>query len=99
MIYGMLGAYIAYMAINWKSLGQLRTQLCCIIGLMSFFFFLSSFGEGVSFLGHAGGFLGGLFISLAILPPLVEKNKFVTIVGCFGIVTYLLTTFIVFFIA
>jgi membrane associated rhomboid family serine protease len=98
MIYGMLGAYVAYMAINWTVLAEIRTQLCCIIGVMCFFFLLSSFGDGISFAGHAGGFLGGLLWGMAILPPVGTKNIYVTIAGWAGISIYLLTTFLVLFL-
>lgn len=72
-IFGVLGAFTAYLMINWQALerfGQVRSQICCIIGILVFFSFFMSFGPNVDFIGHLGGLIGGLLISLAVLPCL-----------------------------
>lgn len=98
MICGMLGAYVAYMGINWTVLAEIRDQLCCIIRVMCFFFLLSSLGDWISFAGDVGGFLGGFLWGMAILPPIGTKNISVTLAGWAGISIYLLTTFLVLFL-
>jgi membrane associated rhomboid family serine protease len=73
MIFGILGAYMAYMTINWSALaayGPVRSQICCLIGFIVFFSILFSFGPGIDFFGHIGGMIGGYMVSLGILPGL-----------------------------
>jgi rhomboid protease GluP len=73
MIFGILGAYVAYMTINWSALAPyaaVRSQICCLIGFIVFFSILFSFGSGIDLFGHIGGMIGGYMISLAILPGL-----------------------------
>ena len=101
IIFGVIGAYLCFMTINWQTLagyGEVRSQLCCTIGILVFFSILFSIGEGVDMYGHFGGMIGGYLVGLALLPGIKEKyKKFVTIGGAV-FVTYLLVTFLVFFL-
>lgn len=62
------------------------------------FSLLFSIGSNIDGIAHIGGMLGGLLISLAILPGMQEKNKIVQWVGIVGIVVMNLVTFVVFFL-
>jgi hypothetical protein len=89
------------MTINWQTLGQygdMRSQLCCTIGILVFFSILFSFGSDVDMYGHFGGMIGGYLVGLAVLPGIQEKSpKFIPIGwSCFG--GYLLITFLTFFL-
>lgn len=71
IIFGVLGGFVSYLVINWAALGrygQVRSQLCCLIGIMLFLSLLFSFGQNIDAMGHLGGLLGGFLISLAVLP-------------------------------
>ena len=105
-ILGMLGALIGYLIMNWSALeklGPLRCQLTCIVGMLVFFSFFFSFvktASSVDVYGHLGGFVGGLFGSLLILPPIDPRASLTAkIVGGTIIIVYLLTTFLVFYLA
>lgn len=70
-IFGILGGLIAYLIINWVALerfGQVRSTLCCIIGILVVFSLLFSIGSSIDGIAHIGGLVGGLLISLAVLP-------------------------------
>lgn len=99
MIFGVLGAFVGYMTLNWNTLGQIRSQLCCIIGLILFMSILFSFSSGVDAAGHFGGLIGGYFTTLAVFPAIGEKHKYFVAGGIGGLIIYFLTTFLVFFLA
>ncbi len=67
---------MAYLIINWQTLaglGPLRSQLTCMIGMLVFLSILFSIFSGqnqIDYYGHLGGFIGGLFGSLLLLPPI-----------------------------
>ena len=72
-IFGVIGAFISYLIINWRALerfGQIRSALACIIGVIVFISLLFSIGSTIDAIGHIGGLIGGIFITLAILPGL-----------------------------
>ena len=99
--FGVFGGFIAYLIINWKALerfGHIRSTLCCIIGIIVVFSFLFSMGESIDSIAHAGGLLGGVLISLAILPGMVEKHRILTIIGAVGISGLNLILLLVFFL-
>lgn len=104
-IYGFLGTLIAYLIINWSALaalGPLRSQLCCVIGMLTFFSIILSFtnsANSVDYLGHLGGFVGGLFGAMLILPPIQDGPKTTKIVGGVVLGVYLLVVFLVFYLA
>lgn len=56
------------MTINWKTLGRMRGQLCCIIGLITFISILMSLDGTVDLAGHLGGMVGGYTSGLALFP-------------------------------
>jgi rhomboid protease GluP len=105
-IYGFIGTLVAYLIVNWTQLaaiGPLRSQLTCIVVLLLFMSILFSFSQSsnaIDYYGHMGGFVGGLFGSMLILPPIgMGTNKSMKIVGGVVLGAYLLTTFLVFFLS
>jgi membrane associated rhomboid family serine protease len=100
-IFGVMGGLIAYLIINWSALeryGPVRSTLCCIIGILVVFSLLFSMGSSIDAIAHIGGLIGGLLISMAILPGMVEKNKIITWIGLGGIVGMNFITIMVFFL-
>lgn len=100
MIFGVIGAYLAYMTMNWKALAayrDIRSQLCCTIGILVFFSLLFSFGSDVDIFGHLGGMVGGYFVSLAILPGIGQKSKKLIYFGAVGYVVFTVLAFVLFF--
>lgn len=70
-IFGILGGLVSYLIINWKTLekyGPIRQTITCIIGILVFISLLFSIGPSIDGIAHVGGLLGGILISLAILP-------------------------------
>lgn len=105
-ILGMLGALVAYLIINWATLGKLgplRCQLTCIVGMLMFFslfFSVVKTNSTVDVYGHIGGFVGGLFGAMLILPPIDPRTSLTAkIVAGTVLIAYLLTTFLVFYLA
>lgn len=100
-VFGVLGGLVAYLIINWTALeryGQIRSNLACIIGIIVVFSLLFSIGSSIDGIAHIGGMIGGLLVSLAILPGIQEKSSIVKWVGISGIVVMNLITFLVFFL-
>lgn len=98
VIYGCYGGLIAYMIINWKTLGKMRSQLCCIIGIILFISIFMSLGGNVDLAGHLGGLVGGVTCGLGIFPGIKPKLKAFTIGGLGLLAAYILTMFLVFFL-
>ena len=101
IIFGVIGTYLAFMTINWTTLGrygELRSQICCTVGVLVFFSILFSFGSDVDMYGHFGGMIGGFFAALALVPGIEQKDKKFYIAGCVGLGLYLLGTFLGFFL-
>ena len=105
-ILGYIGALLAYLIINWKSLkrlGPLRCQLVCMIGMITFFsLFLTVMGVrggGVDIFGHLGGFAGGLAGAMLILPRIDRGSSILTrALGAVGLLALYLSTFLVFYL-
>jgi rhomboid protease GluP len=100
-IFGILGGFIAYLIINWVALGRfgpVRSTLTCIIVIIIVFSLLFSVGSNIDIFAHIGGLVGGLLISLAILPGMENKNRVITWVGVGGVVVMNLITFCLFFL-
>lgn len=91
--------YVGFMIMNWEVLGELKTQLCCIIGFIVVMSVISSFSSEVDALGHFGGLIGGILLCLGAFPALREKKKVFTLVGGIGLGAYFLITFLVFYLA
>lgn len=74
-IYGLISALIGYMIINWKSMSMYsdrRNSIMCFLCLIIIFLMVFSMNPGTTNLdvnGHIGGFIGGLFFSLALFTP------------------------------
>ena len=98
IIFGVIGAFIAFLIINWGVLGLLRSQLCCLIGIVVFFSILFSIGGQVDIAGHLGGLLGGCVCGVAIFPGIREKNKYLTLGAAAALFAYFLIMFLVFFL-
>ena len=71
IIFGIIGAYLAFMTINSQTLRryrELRSKICYTVGFLVFVSILFSFGSGVDIYGHFGGMIGGYYSSLVVLP-------------------------------
>jgi hypothetical protein len=99
MIYGALGGFFGYLAINWESLFLIRTQLCCMIGMISFFAMLFSIGGTYGFAGFSGAIIGGFCCSLAIFPGIKSKGWIIIAAGAAGVTLYWLMMFLIFYLA
>lgn len=86
------------MTINWGVLGRLRSQLCCIIGILIVISILMSFDPSVDFAGHIGGLVGGYFSGLVLFPGIKQKNKKLFILGLCGLGTSLLVLLLLLYI-
>lgn len=89
------------MTINWKTLGrygEVRSQICCTVGVLVFFSILFSFGSDVDMYGHFGGMIGGYFAALSLVPGIEQKNNKFLIVGYAGLGLYFLGTLLGFFL-
>jgi membrane associated rhomboid family serine protease len=101
-IFGILGGFIAFLMINWTELerfGPIRSTIACIMAFIIFISLLFSIGSSIDFIAHIGGLIGGIFISLAILPGMGVKNKVFMWIGIGGIVIMNLTTLLMLFLA
>ncbi len=98
IIFGTFGGLLAYMTINWKTLGRYRQQLCCIVGLLTVISILMSLDGTVDLAGHLGGMVGGYTGGLALFPGIKPKPRVMTMVGCGSLATYLLVMFLVFYL-
>lgn len=74
-IYGLLASLVGYMILNWKTMeiyAERRNIIMCFLCLIIFFLVIFSINPSTSNLdynGHIGGFIGGIFFSLAIYKP------------------------------
>ena len=79
-LYGLLGALLGYLIINWKGLNKvgsmLKNQLICTsVSFIIFTVVLSFVGTTkVDFLGHLGGFISGLFI--CGINPTIQDGRY-----------------------
>lgn len=67
-LYGMMGLLVGYFVINWRGLNFLpvmvRLKLILTTLMVVAFAIIFTLGvSNISYLGHLGGFLGGLFLS------------------------------------
>lgn len=99
IIYGVFGALLAYMTINWQSLGAIRNQICCIVAMIIIFTVLFSLDSSVDFGGHLGGFIGGYLSGIMLFPGIRPKNNYLTLAGAGALAAYFLVMFLVFFLA
>lgn len=98
VIFGTLGGLLAYMTINWGTLGRIRSQLCCIVGIITFMSIFMSLGGTVDLAGHLGGMVGGYTCALAIFPGIKPKNKYLMIGGGAAYGIYVLAMLLVFYL-
>jgi rhomboid protease GluP len=98
VIFGVMGGLLSYMTINWTVLGRVRSQLCCIVGLITFLAVLTSLNGEVDLAGHLGGMFGGYMCGIAIFPAIKQKDKRFTIVGTSCLAIYLLVMLLVFYL-
>jgi membrane associated rhomboid family serine protease len=67
-LYGIIGAILGYIVINWKGfdvIGRLlKCQLVCIsIIIVLFIFVLTPYSDNIDYLGHLGGFITGFTLT------------------------------------
>lgn len=98
VIFGTLGGLLAYMTINWNTLGRIRSQLCCIVGIITFISVIMSLGGSVDLAGHLGGMVGGYTCSLAIFPGIRPKPKQLMIGGAAAYGIYVFVLLLVFYL-
>jgi membrane associated rhomboid family serine protease len=86
------------MTINWTTLGAIRQQICCILGIILCISILSSFSGNVDFAGHIGGLVGGYLCGIAVFPGIRPKSPKFSIVGscCLGV--YILVMLLSFYL-
>lgn len=99
MVYGVLGGFFGYLTINWQALFLIRTQLACMIGMMTFFAMLFSIGGIYGFANFCGGLVGGYACSLGIFKPIKERDLIFTVAGLVGVALYWLMMFLIFYLA
>lgn len=104
-IYGYIGCLLAYLVVNWSELarmGPLRANLTCMVVMIIVLSLLFSFTQSsntIDYYGHLGGFVGGTFGSMLILPTIsVEGNKLMRAIGGGILGIYLLVIFLVFYL-
>jgi hypothetical protein len=71
-VYGLVGAYLSFLILNWGYLKNNPNKRCQIIIFLCLGLFLSFLlgSENIDVLGHLGGFLTGVIIGLFLLPGL-----------------------------
>ena len=71
-VYGLVGAYLSFMIINWGYLSAHPEKRCNIIIFICLALFLSFMlgTQNIDVLGHLGGFLTGSLVALFLLPGL-----------------------------
>ena len=71
-VYGLVGAYLAFMILNWGYLSAHPEKRCNIIIFICLALFLSIMlgTQNIDVLGHLGGFLTGSLVALFLLPGL-----------------------------
>jgi membrane associated rhomboid family serine protease len=80
-IFGLLGAYLAYIIVNWEILeypGSPRNRMLCFVLMMIMFNFMFSVGNKSSktdVVGHFGGLLSGIMTGCAIIPPKENRSN------------------------
>ena len=99
IIFGLIGAYVAYMFMNWNVLRELRTIICNTIVSFLFLGIMFSYFDEFNYLGYIGGIVGGFLISLAAFPTILPKKKWMMGLGVGGLGMYFLITFLVFFLS
>jgi rhomboid protease GluP len=67
-LYGIIGAIIGYIIINWTGLNVIGRLLKCqlvfiAIMIIMFIFVLTPYSDNIDYMGHLGGFLTGLTAS------------------------------------
>jgi membrane associated rhomboid family serine protease len=76
-VYGMVGAYLAFLILNWdylKSNTNRRFQIMVFLfmSLILSIIFTSN-SDNIDVLGHLGGFLSGSLLGLFLLPGLIRN--------------------------
>lgn len=104
-IFGILGAYLGYIWLNWdamRPLGPIRyTFLCMIIFIVLINVFIGlDMSSNVDNWGHLGGFFTGLLFSVPIFTPIMvqqDTKKFQIVMGTLCAI-YFLVGFLCFFL-
>lgn len=105
-IFGLMGALLAYLILNWKALrplGPARSQMLILI----IFILILNLMVGVGFqafidnYAHWGGLFGGLVFGLFILKPITTTayERRLRIFGIILLILYIFNGFLVFYLA
>jgi membrane associated rhomboid family serine protease len=103
-LYGMIGLLIGYFILNWRGLNFLpitmRIKLVMMLLLIIALAIVFTLGqENISYMGHLGGFLAGIWLS-ALPPTIISETREKIIRGVFItlLVIQLAVCFIVFYL-
>lgn len=73
-IFGILGAYLGFLILNWEYLNQWPEIRCNYLIFIMFILIINLFigasSKNVDMYGHLGGFITGLALSFFVIPPL-----------------------------
>lgn len=103
-LYGMIGLLIGYVIINWRGMNfmpiAMRLKLLVMLLLIIAMAIIFTLGQkNISYMGHLGGFLGGLWLS-GIPPSIIVEKQEKIIRGIFiaMFVVQMLICFLVFYL-
>ena len=105
-IFGLLGSLLAFLILNWEALRPLGFVRCQLL-MMIIFILVLNLMVGVGFktyidnYAHLGGLLGGLFLGLFILTPMVVTayERRMKILGAGLLILFVFIGFLVFYVA
>ena len=105
-IFGLLGALLAYLLLNWEALKPLGFGRCQMLMMIIFLLVLNlmvgvGFSTYIDNYAHLGGLLGGIFFGLFILTPIVVTayERRMRILGAGLLILFLFIGFLVFYVA
>lgn len=104
-VYGLVGAYLAFLILNWDFLKTNPNKRCQIILFICIGLFLSFLlgAANIDVLGHLGGFLTGSLVGLFLLPGLgtepsdLDHHRRVKKFGIWGSIILCITFLVAFY--
>ena len=105
-IFGLMGALLAYLILNWealKPLGFVRYQMLMLILFMMMLNLMVGIGfrTYIDNYAHLGGVIGGITFGLFILKPIVitSYERRMKLIGISLLIMYIIIGFLVFYLA
>jgi len=76
-LFGLLGADVAFLAINWDEIPDARSELCMLIFIIiiNLIIGFASTGSDIDNWAHFGGWLTGLFLAVVILQHVTSRES------------------------